>query len=166
MHREIERKFLVRTERLPAGARADGARLTQGYLAYEPSIRVRLSEGSSEGARGWITIKSKGTLVRDEFEYEVPPDDARALLALAKASLAKVRYRVRVGAHTWDLDEFAGPHQGLWLAEVELGSEDEDFARPDWLGDEVTHDPRYTNVALARTGRVPHGPPPPPSGAT
>jgi adenylate cyclase len=155
MAREIERKFRVKRDRLPEQALRQGKRLWQGYLSYEPSVRVRLSEGSSKQSGAWITIKGAGTLSRDEFEYEIPIEDARALLTLAKSSLKKVRYVIREGSHDWEVDEFEGPHSGLWLAEVELDSEDEAFERPDWVGDEVTNDPRYANSALARAGTAP-----------
>ena len=154
MGREIERKFLVRTERLPASARTGGARLTQGYLAHTPSVRVRIAE-SERGAEAWLTVKGPGMIERAEYEYAIPVDDARGLLELCAASLTKVRRHVEVGAHTWDLDEFTGAHAGLWLAEVELSAQTEEFERPDWLGEEVTDDPRYTNSALARAGRCP-----------
>jgi CYTH domain-containing protein len=155
MKREIERKFLVRADRVPAAARAQGVRLAQGYLAFSPSVRVRLAEGGREGPQAWLTIKGPGLVARDEYEYEIPADDARGLLGLCAATLTKVRYRVPVGGHVWDLDEFTGPHAGLWLAEVELARPDEDFERPPWLDREVTADPRYTNAALARAGRAP-----------
>jgi len=72
------------------------------------------------------------------------------LLALCQAGrIDKTRYRVPVGAHVWDVDVFHGDNDGLVVAEVELGDEQEDFVRPSWLGDEVTDDPRYFNSALS-----------------
>jgi adenylate cyclase len=156
MAREIERKFLVRDADLPRGALAHGVAMTQGYLAYDPSIRVRLTRDEATGAeRAYLNIKGPGMIDRAEFEYDVPVDDARALLGLCHAALTKVRYHVPVGGHRWDLDRFTGAHAGLWLAEVELASADEAFERPGWLGDEVSLDKRYTNGALARAGRAP-----------
>jgi CYTH domain-containing protein len=148
MNREIERKFLVHTDRLPE--LGEGEALVQGYLAFQPSVRVR-----SAKARAWLTIKGPGQLERAEYEYEIPIDDARGLLQLCAATLTKIRRHVTVGEHVWDLDQFTGAHDGLWLAEVELSAVDEAFARPPWLGAEVTDDPRYTNAALARAGRPP-----------
>lgn len=155
MNREIERKFLVDEAAIPVEARGGGSELTQGYLSYDPSVRVRVSIDPSGDSQGFLTIKGKGTLARDEFEYPVPPEEARAMLALCKATLAKTRYRITAGAHVWELDVFHGPHQGLLLAEIELSHEDEPFERPPWISTEVTHDPRYTNGALAREGRAP-----------
>jgi CYTH domain-containing protein len=154
MKREIERKFLVRVDRLPANARVEGANIVQGYLSFDPSVRVRLAR-DAHGSHAWLTVKGPGTLSRAEYEYAIPADDAEGLLALCRATLTKVRRRVTVGAHVWDVDEFTGSHAGLWLAEVELSRADEGFERPPWLGDEVSHDARYTNGALARAGRAP-----------
>ena len=151
---EIERKFLVRVDALPASARHGGASFEQGYLSFEPAVRVRASDENGE-KRAWLTIKGPGVIERVELEYAIPYDDARAMLPLCKAALTKIRRRVRVGAHTWDLDELTGAHAGLWLAEVELTAADEPFERPPWLGDEVSHDPRYANAALARAGQPP-----------
>lgn len=152
---EIERKFLVRVDALPPEARSGGSSYEQGYLAYEPSIRVRASREEDGAARAWLTIKGPGIIERTELEYEIPFADAQTLLAMCKAKLTKVRRRVNVGAHTWEIDELGGAHAGLWLAEIELGAADEAFERPAWVGEEVSHDPRYTNAALARAGRPP-----------
>ena len=48
------------------------------------------------------------------------------------------------------MDEFSGDNAGLIVAEVELGAVDEAFARPDWIGEEVSHDLRYYNSQLVR----------------
>ena len=160
--REIEHKFLVRVERLPDAARTGGARLTQGYLSFVPSVRVRVSEtieiGGGAGGpetKAWLTIKGPGVIERAEYEYEIPTAHAREMLGLCAATLTKTRRRVPVGAHTWDVDEFTGSHAGLWLAEVEISAQGEDFERPPWLGEEVSKDGRYANGALARAGRAP-----------
>jgi adenylate cyclase len=61
----------------------------------------------------------------------------------------KVRHLIPVGAHTWELDVFAGDNEGLVMAEVELAEPDEVFTLPAWAGREVSDDPRYYNVNLA-----------------
>lgn len=149
---EIERKFLVDPAKVPAEVKVDGARFAQGYLSLEPTVRVRTSERADLAPRAWLTIKGPGGVTRAEFEYAIPVDDARAMLELCVAVLSKTRYRVPVGAHVWDLDEFHQPFAGLWLAEVELDRPDEPFTRPSWLGEEVTEDPRYSNAAIALAG--------------
>lgn len=145
---EIERRFLVQTDKL--GDLPPGHLISQGYLSIDPVVRVRIS-----GDKAWITVKGPGLVQREEFEYEVPWQEAESMLALCRAVVIKTRRKVRVGRHVWDLDEFHGPHQGLWVAEVELQSRYEGYEPPAWLGPEVSEDRRYTNASLARAGRAP-----------
>lgn len=148
MGREIERKFLVSGDSWRAGAQ--GIRLVQGYLSAGEgrAVRVRL-----EGSRGVLTIKgpTKG-IERLEFEYEVPAADADQMLTqlCLQPLITKVRYRVPVGGHVWDVDEFDGVNHGLILAELELTSAEEAFERPPWVGREVSGDARYFNSQLCR----------------
>jgi adenylate cyclase len=111
------------------------------------SVRVRI-----DGDRANLNIKSATLGVeRLEFEYAVPPEQARVLLAeLSGEVVEKTRHEVRHEAHLWEIDEFAGENAGLIVAEIELEDADEAFARPDWLGAEVSDDPRYYNSELAR----------------
>lgn len=154
MGTEIERKFLVHVAHLPA--LSNGRTIAQGYLSDEPAVRVRYAITASGGAEGFLTVKGRGTISRAEFEYTIPPEHAEAMLALCRTSLRKVRYLFHGSdGHEWEIDKFEGAHAGLWLAEIELSRVDEDFERPQWLGLEVTEDPRYTNVALARAGLKP-----------
>jgi CYTH domain-containing protein len=146
MGEEIERKFLVATE----GWRetAEGTRYRQGFLSTEPerTVRVRVA-----GPRGSITVKGKNVGARRaEFEYEIPVADAERMLdTLCKRPLIeKVRYTVAVAPHTWEIDVFEGENAGLVVAEIELRSEHEAFDKPEWVGDEVTGDPRYFNSNL------------------
>ena len=146
MPEEIERKFLVTGDGWRATAQ--GMHYRQGFLSTEPerTVRVRLA-----GPRGSITIKGKTVGARrEEFEYEIPVPDAKRMLdALCKRPLIeKVRYTLPVGRHIWEIDVFGGDNAGLVVAEVELGSEDEAFEKPDWAGEEVTDDPRYFNSNL------------------
>ena len=148
MSHEIERKFLVRSTGFLRSRR--GQRMVQGYIANTRSatVRVRIA-----GAKAWLTLKgrSKG-ITRRELEYPIPVSDAKTCLAeLSQGpSISKTRYRVKHGRHTWEVDVFDGANAGLVLAEVELGSEDEKFARPAWLGEEVSTDKRYFNSYLTR----------------
>ncbi|GAB4280010.1 MAG: CYTH domain-containing protein [Deferrisomatales bacterium] len=148
MGQEIERKFLVRGDRWKVGAR--GVPYRQGYLSTDPerTVRVRVV-----GDRGFLTIKGKPRgIAREEFEYRIPAADAHALLdrLCLKPLIEKTRYRVAVGGHTWEVDEFAGDNAGLVLAEVELAHPDEEVELPEWVGEEVSHDPRYCNANLVR----------------
>ena len=145
MGTEIERKFLVKTGEWRSGAA--GRRMQQGYLSTEPerTVRVRL-----DGERGWLTIKGRNVgASRPEFEYAIPPEDARQLLTLCQPPLIdKTRYRIPHQGHTWEVDEFHGDNAGLIVAEVELTAEDEEVVLPGWVGADVTGDAAYYNSSL------------------
>jgi len=148
MAREIERKFLLRNE--DWRSLAPGRAYVQGYLAgnEECSVRVRIAENT-----GTLNIKSATTGAgRSEFEYEIPLMDARQILAnLVRTPLIeKTRYIIEHKGFRWEIDEFHGKNQGLIVAEIELEHEDQAFIKPDWIGKEVTGDPRYYNANLAR----------------
>jgi adenylate cyclase len=145
---EIERKFRVRHTDFLAGV--TGQWLCQGYLSHqaEATVRVRLDE---DGARLTLKGMTQGA-TRREFEYPIPPGDARIMLdeMCPAGRIEKTRYRIEAPPHVWEVDVFAGDNEGLVLAEIELSDEQESFERPDWLGEEVTHDPRYYNSELSR----------------
>ena len=140
---EIERKFLVRRELLPHDLPPPDE-IEQGYLSASPTVRVRTRRKASGERLGELTIKGKGKLSRGEWNYGIPVDEADELLELCAISLRKTRRELG----RWELDYFAD--RDLWLAEIELGREDEPFERPAWLGDEVTSDGSYSNSRLAR----------------
>jgi adenylate cyclase len=148
MPREIERKFLLKNDAWRSQVLAS-RQMSQGYLASggNVSIRVRIA-----GDEAWLNIKAGGFVAsRQEYEYPLPLDEARELLALAEGPLVeKTRHYVEQGALTWEIDEFHGDNSGLVVAELELDSEDADFARPPWLGIEVTELRRYYNVCLVK----------------
>ncbi len=144
---EIERKFLVASAAWRDNVDSSVA-MVQGYIAETEtcSIRVRVA-----GDRAWISFK--GLTIgarRSEFEYAVPADEAREMLALYCGGrvIEKTRHHLRCGDHTWEIDEFDGANTGLIVAEVELECEDEQVSLPAWVGEEVTHDPRYYNIRL------------------
>lgn len=145
---EVERKFLVVSDEWKSLATA--VRCRQGYLSTvkERTVRVRV-----EGARGTLTIKgiTRG-VTRLEFEYDIPLADAEQLLdgLCERPLIEKFRYTIRDGSATWQIDEFTGDNQGLVVAEVELESANQAFSRPAWVGDEISHDPRYFNANLVR----------------
>lgn len=146
---EIERKFLVKNASWRDSVE-DREPILQGYLAEAGRATVRVR---AKGDRGFLTIKGRTTgVTRSEFEYEIPIDDARVMLETLSSLpvIDKVRHRVRCGGHLWEVDVFAGENAGLVLAEIELASENEAFERPDWVGAEVSDDPRYYNSNLAR----------------
>jgi adenylate cyclase len=149
MATEIERKFLVNGDSWRDAVESQ-ENVMQGYLANGENATVRVRV---KGAAAFLTIKGmmRG-ISRAEYEYSIPVADAEAMLKDLAVSppIEKTRYRVRFGAHLWELDVFAGENAGLIMAELELASEDESFELPDWAGDEVSDDLRYYNVNLSR----------------
>jgi adenylate cyclase len=145
---EIERKFLVTHD----GWRGQGTaiRICQGYLASEAvTVRVRRA-----GDQAFLTIKGEGGLVRPEFEYPIPLEDAEQLLLLCRRPLIeKIRHAVAHGGVVWQVDEFLGENAGLVIAEAELADARQELSLPDWIGAEVTNDPGYRNASLVRDPR-------------
>ncbi len=143
---EIERKYLLASD----GWRglAEGIDYRQGYLSTvkERTVRVR-----TIGDRGFLTIKGISTgASRAEYEYEIPADDTHEMLdeLCERPLIEKRRYRIPYGDLIWEVDEFFGENHGLIVAEVELASEDQLIDLPEWIGQEVTGDPRYFNSSL------------------
>ena len=149
MGKEIERKFLVKGDFKPLVSKQ--TRIVQGYLSSVPerTVRVRI-----KGDKGYLTIKGIGNdsgASRFEWEKEVPVNEIEDLLKISEPGVIdKTRYLVKVGPHTYEVDEFYGDNQGLVLAEIELGSETEAFEKPAWLGEEVTGDTRFYNSMLMK----------------
>jgi adenylate cyclase len=149
MATEIEHKFLLRDDRWRSQAERS-ARMRQGYLTSDArcSVRVRIADG-----QGFLNLKSGALgIQRSEYEYPIPLAEAEEILDMLceKPLLEKTRHFLWFGEHLWEIDEFEGDNAGLIVAEVELSRSDEPFARPDWLGEEVSHDIRYYNSQLAR----------------
>jgi adenylate cyclase len=146
---EIERKFLVRDDNWRASTGA-AMSIRQGYLTRNGtmSLRIRLIDG----VRATLTIKSPVSEIRRlEFEYEIPMADGTALLGLREGGvIEKLRHKIPWQGLVWEIDLFQGENRGLVIAEIELPHEDVIFEKPDWLGREVTSDPRYSNAHLAK----------------
>lgn len=147
MGTEIERKFLV-TSGDWRDAAVSSTELRQGFLSTEPArtVRVRLADDTAELTIKGITVDAQ----RAEYEYAIPPPDAAEMLdGLCEPGLIeKTRYRVPHAGHSWEVDVFHGANAGLIVAEIELASADDAFELPDWIGDEVTGEPRYYNASL------------------
>ena len=149
MGQEIERKFLVKGDFKPYVKKS--MRIVQGYLSSVPerTVRVRI-----KGDKGFLTIKGIGSesgASRFEWEKEIDTSDVENLLKICEPGIIdKTRYLVEAGNHTYEVDEFYGLNQGLTIAEVELKSEDEEFEKPDWLGQEVTGEVKYYNSMLMK----------------
>ena len=146
---EIERKFLLKDDSWKHAAH--GRVYRQGYILGGSGVTVRVR---TIGEKGFLTIKGKSRgAARAEYEYEIPVQDAREMLeALCqKPLIEKKRYQVDYAGFTWEIDVFSGENKGLTVAEIELADENQTFAKPDWLGKEVTGDARYFNASLVKT---------------
>lgn len=148
MAKEIERKFLVTGDAWRTRT-TSATRFQQAYIVTmaDRSVRVRLMDGS----RATLTLKiGKTALTRDEFEYEVSVGDAREMISKAVGIvIEKTRHTVEHQGYVWEVDVYAGAYDGLIVAEVEMGNENDDPDLPSWLGREVTGDRRYSNQTLA-----------------
>jgi adenylate cyclase len=145
---EIERKFLVKRDLLPA--LRDGVHLVQGYLTVsaEVTVRVRI-----KGEKAFITVKGKSAgLSRPEFEYETPLQEAKEILEklCVKPLIEKTRYILPDNGQKWEVDVFENENEGLILAEIELNSEDQQVWLPPWAAEEVTGKHEYSNSNLVR----------------
>lgn len=143
---EIERKFLVNNDNWKIGTQ--GELIRQGYLSLHPArnVRVRI-----EDDQAYMTIKGSQTgISRKEWEYSIPVEDAEDFLEnlCEKPLIEKRRYRISYEGMLWEVDEFFGDNAGLVIAEIELESEDQQFKKPGWIGDEVTYDSHYYNANL------------------
>ena len=148
MGQEIERKFLVVGDAWRH--QAQGEVMCQGYIPTQDARTVRVRR---VGDRAYLTLKGPAVgLVRPEFEYPIPVDDAQTILdTLCQPPLiAKTRYRLPLGDILWEIDEFWGDNEGLIMAEVELTHAEQAVDLPDWIGLEVSGDIRYYNSYLAQ----------------
>ena len=147
MATEIERKYLLVNDSWRDEVDSS-CHYAQGYLSSSKRVSVRVR---TSGEQAYLNLKSATLgISRTEYEYEIPLSDADEMLAnLCDGPLIeKVRFFVKRGDHTWEIDVFEGDNAGLVVAEIELQAEDESFELPDWIGAEVSDDPRYYNVCL------------------
>lgn len=161
---EIERRFLLDEARFDRavghGVVASRRSFRQAYLsATGPSaIRVRVATNPDGEMTARLTVKSAGAgMTRDEFEYAIPVQDALDMMERVRVGrvIEKERVVVQVDGFAFELDRFGGELGGLYVAEIEVPSEDTEIPTPDWLGPEITGDKRFSNAALALADTVP-----------
>ena len=148
-HREIERKFLVR--KLPEDlASYPSTEISQGYLvSMDDGLQVRLRKKNEHYS---LTYKRGFGNVREERELALTAEQFATLWPATEGKrLTKTRYEIACGDNLVEIDLYGGRHEGLVVAEVEFDDEQAalDFEPPDWLGEDVTGDPRYSNQLLA-----------------
>lgn len=145
---EFEHKLVVVGDEWRAAVTASSS-LSQAYLAAKPGMTIRVR--AVDDAHGYLTIKGKQVGIgRPEYEYEIPIEDARALLAMITEGypIAKTRHELGGQWAGWIVDEFADANAGLVVAELEVPAEDTPWQVPAWAGTDVTADYRYTNAEL------------------
>jgi len=147
MNNEIERKFLVKNDDWKNDV-IKAFPIHQGYFrtSDNTAIRVRISDNGS-----YITIKLPKTADKGcpEFEYDVPYEDAVALIDYCEPhTIRKIRHHV-LWDGLWEIDVFQGRLSGIVVAEIEIPTVDEHITLPPWVGKEVTDDIKYTNKYMA-----------------
>lgn len=145
---EIERKFLIKKS--PDNLTSYKARkIEQAYLCTDPVVRVRRDNDDY-----YLTYKSKGMIVREEFNLPLTKEAYGHLLAKADGNIiTKTRYEIPEKDNlTIELDVFEGKFDGLLLAEVEFASEEEalGYIPPEWFGEDVSNSTKYHNSTLSR----------------
>ena len=145
---EIERKYLVNSDKWKSFEKSKKSFFRQGYLLTDPNktIRVRVTDSNAS-----LTIKGLSIgATRPEFEYEIPRNEAEQLLdKFSVSELKKFRYEILFKGKLWEVDEFLGENLGLIVAEIELVCESETFELPDWIDREVTGEEKYYNSNLS-----------------
>lgn len=147
---EIERKYLVTSDSYKQMAVAR-YHICQGYISREKTgtVRIRITDD-----KAYLTIKGKpatGHFARYEWEKEIDVQEAKELMHLCQGTIIdKTRWIVPAAEDglKWEVDEFHGKHEGLTLAEIELTSEEQEVEKPDFVGEDVTSDPRYYNANM------------------
>ena len=147
---EIERKYLVTSDSYKQMAVAR-YHICQGYISREKTgtVRIRITDD-----KAYLTIKGKpaaGHFARYEWEKEIDVQEAKELMQLCQGTIIdKTRWIIpaKEGGLKWEVDEFHGKHEGLTLAEIELTSEEQEVEKPDFVGEDVTSDPRYYNANM------------------
>jgi len=144
---EIEYKYLVDVKKWNVLSKPKGELIVQGFIynSKECVVRIRI-----KGNKGFLTLKGETIgITRKEYEYEIPLNEAEEIItSFTKKHIRKMRYEILVGNHTWEVDVFEEGLDGLILAELEVNSETEKFELPDWVTENVSHDPNYYNAVL------------------
>lgn len=165
MNNEIERKFWVNTSLFNKENYKDCFNYTihSGYTSKETSSRINLNS-SINGKSGCITFKGSGNISRKEYEYEIPADEAEQMIndkSICPYSIKKQRYVIPFGGNEWEVDVYLEPllMNGIEVypvvAEIELSSEDQEFEKPDWVGEELTFKKGFSNHKLAVSKTIP-----------
>jgi CYTH domain-containing protein len=148
MATEIEYKYLIDLNAWKKVKPIKSIEINQAYLLTNPEKTIRVR---TKGSKGYFTIKGKSFgASRAEYEYEIPVDEAKELISkFCDNSIQKIRHEIKVGNHIWEVDEFLGNNDGLFVAEIELNAENENFELPNWVTENVTLNQKYANSNLS-----------------
>ena len=150
MAKEIERKYLVTDQSYKESAeRKEEMEQTYISAAIDSTVRIRIID-----KRAYLTVKTRNLdVVRNEWEYEIPVEDAREMME--KCARTSILRKTRWFVGPWMVDEYHGHLEGLTVAEIELESADAHVPKAAFIGKEVSNDPRYFNSTLALADRIP-----------
>lgn len=148
MATEIEHKYLIKIKLWENIVPEKSEEIKQAYLLTDPNKTIRIR---TKGYKAYITIKGKTIgASRLEFEYEIPFEDAEELIKnFGTNVIEKTRHYITCDSKLWEVDEFKGLNAGLFIAEIELKSEDEMYNLPNWIGDNITTNAKYANSNLS-----------------
>ena len=144
---EIEHKYLLKNNKWRKEVRKR-VFIRDGLIFTKNSGKMRVRVFSD---KGYITIKTKKILnYRDEYEYEIPVNDANKIIDLNSDGRIIEKYRnyIQIGKNCWEIDEYTGLLEGIIIAEIELQDVNENFQKPDWVGQEVTNDERFRVINM------------------
>lgn len=161
--KEVERKYLVDPENIPVDLEnCQRAELKQGYLAISADGSETRIRSFGDGKRFELTVKSSGTVIRDEQNIKITEEMFDTLWPLTSgARVEKTRYYIPLvdehgREYTAEFDIYKGHLEGLATIEVEFGGRETDasvradtFKPPEWFGKDVSGDKRYKNRSLA-----------------
>ncbi len=148
MPTEIEHKYLIKIEEWIKEHPHKSEKIIQAYLSTDPlkTIRVR-----TKGGKAYFTIKGKTKgASRLEYEYEIPFEDAQELIKnFGENLIEKTRHYINFENKLWEVDEFSGLNEGLFIAEIELQNEEEKYNLPNWIAEDITTNTKYANSNLS-----------------
>lgn len=147
---EIERKFRVDgfLKDLPL---LDEVYIEQGYLSTNPVVRIRSSQ-LKEKVEYYLTIKGKGTIIREEVEFKIKEDEFLRLKNLLNGHLLKKELKIySLGNYHLECSRVSGNNiDDFFYAEIEFSTlkEAENFIPPKFLGKELTYDTNFTMSSI------------------
>jgi adenylate cyclase len=144
---EIEKKFLIK--HLPEAFDKDSYEiLEQAYIFSEPETRIRRA-----GEKFFLTVKSKGDAVREEYEMEISEKIFEKFKAhIETPFIRKKRHEIILeDGLVAELDIYLD-FENLITVDVEFANYESmaSFIPPSWFGEDISGNLNYKNSLLAR----------------